>query len=255
MSRLWCLAMQPVSTFPIYIVSIARARARLEKMLEGASGLGLDLRPVEGVDGKTISPDDWRDFDRRGFELRNGRHALPGEYGCYASHIKALETFLATDAPVAVIVEDDVAFTPDFSERVKAMVAAMPDDAIVKLTNHRRKGFKARKTSALGDTFGRCIYGPQGSSACYIISRRAAERFLKTARRMTLPFDRALECGWGYGTEVYITDKDFLPFGDPDTLVGTRDEYRGSKFARLKRVPAYLSSFYDNIARYIYAYR
>ncbi|CUX20983.1 glycosyltransferase family 25 protein [Rhizobium oryzihabitans] len=246
--------MLPISTFPVYIISIARARARLDKMLDGASGLGLDLRPVEGVDGKTIPPAEWTDFNQRGFELRNGRHALPGEYGCYASHIKALEIFLASDAPVAVIVEDDVAFTPDFSERVKAMAAIMPEKAIVKLTNHRRSGFKGRKTSALGDTFGRCIFGPQGSSACYIISRCGAERFLKAARVMTLPFDRALECGWGYGTRVYVTDKDFLPFGDPDTLVGTRAEYRGSKFARFKRVPAYLSSFYDNIARYVYAY-
>ncbi len=155
-------------------------------MLEGASGLDLDLRPVDGVDGKTIAPENWRDFDRSGFELRNGRHALPGEYGCYASHIKALELFLSTDAPVAVVVEDDVAFTPDFSERVKAIVAIMPDDAIVKLTNHRRKGFKGRGTSALGDSFGRCIYGPQGSSACYIISRRAAQRFVNAARVMTL---------------------------------------------------------------------
>ncbi|MDA5635768.1 MULTISPECIES: glycosyltransferase family 25 protein [Rhizobium/Agrobacterium group] len=140
--------MLPISTFPIYIISIARARARLEKMLEGAAGLGLDLRPVEGVDGKTVPPAEWADFDRRGFELRNGRHALAGEYGRYASHIKALEIFLATDAPVAVIVEDDVAFTPEFSERVKAMVAVMPENAIVKLTNHRRSGFKGRKTSA-----------------------------------------------------------------------------------------------------------
>lgn len=247
--------MLPIPTFPIYIISIARARARLEKMLEGAAGLGLDLRPVEGVDGKAVAPADWTDFDRRGFELRNGRHALAGEYGCYASHIKALEIFLATDAPVAVIVEDDVAFTPEFSERVRAMVAVMPENAIVKLTNHRRSGFKGRKTSALGDTLGRCIYGPQGSSACYIISRGGAEQFRKAARVMTLPFDRALDCGWGYGTEVYVTDRDFLPFGDPDTLIGTRAEYRGSKFARFKRIPAYLSSFYDNIARYVYAYR
>jgi len=247
--------MQPVSNLPVYIISIARARARLEKMLEGAAGLDLDLRPVEGIDGKTVLPENWRDFDRRRFELRNGRHALPGEFGCYASHIKALEIFLSTNAPVAVIVEDDVAFTPDFSERVRAMVAIMPDDAVVKLTNHRRKGFKGRRTSAFGDTFGRCIYGPQGSSACYIVSRSAAERFLKTARVMTLPFDRALECGWGYGTNVYVSDRDFLPFGDPNTLVGTREEYKGSKFTRLRRLPAYLSSFYDNIARYIYAYR
>ncbi|UNZ51804.1 glycosyltransferase family 25 protein [Agrobacterium tumefaciens] len=246
--------MLPISTFPIYIISIARARARLEKMLSGAAGLGLDLRPVEGVDGKTVPPAKWTDFDRRGFELRNGRHALPGEYGCYASHIKALEIFLSTDAPVAVIVEDDVAFTPDFADRVNALVAVMPENSIVKLTNHRHGGFRDRKTSALGDAFGRCVYGPQGSSACYVISRGGAERFVKTARVMTLPFDRALECGWGYGTRVYVTDKNFLPFGDPDTLVGTRAEYRGSKFARFKRIPAYLSSFYDNVARYVYAY-
>ncbi|MCZ7482157.1 hypothetical protein [Rhizobium rhizogenes] len=49
---------------------------------------------------------------------------------------------------MAVIVEDDVAFTPEFSDRVKAMVAVMPENAVVKLTNHRRSGFKGRKTSA-----------------------------------------------------------------------------------------------------------
>ncbi len=246
--------MLPTSTFPIYIISIARAHARLEKMMDSASGLELDLRPIEGIDGKAVPPAQWTDFHKRRFELRNGRHAPPGEYGCYASHIKALEIFLATDAPVAVIVEDDVAFTPEFSDRVKAMMAIMPQNSIVKLTNHRRSGFKGRKTSALGDTFGRCIYGPQGSSACYIISRRAAERFLEKARVMTLPFDRALECGWGYGTKVYVADKDFLPFGNPDTLVGTRAEYRLNKFFPLKRVPAYLGSFYDSAARYVYAY-
>lgn len=246
--------MLPISTFPIYIISIARAHARLEKILNGASGLGLDLRPVEGIDGMNIPAAEWTDFNRRGFEWRNGRHALPGEYGCYASHIKALEIFLVTGAPMAVIVEDDAVFMPDFCERVKAMAAIMPANSIVKLTSHRHSGFKGRKTSSLGDTLGRCIYGPQGSSACYLISRGGAEGFLKTARVMTLPFDRALECGWGYGTHVYVTDKDVLPFGDPDTLVGTSAEYRGSKFARFKRVPAYLASFYDNIARYVYAY-
>lgn len=119
-------------------------------MLNGASGLGLDLRPVEGVDGKTIPPAEWTDFNRRGFELRNGRHALPGEYGCYASHIKALEIFLASDAPMAVIVEDDVAFTPDFSERVKAVAAIMPKNSIVKLTNHRRSGFRTGRPALSG---------------------------------------------------------------------------------------------------------
>ncbi len=240
--------------FPIYIISIERARARLEKMLDGASGLGLNLRPIEGVDGKAIPADQWASFDRRGFELRNGRHALPGEYGCYASHLKAIRIFLESDAPYAVIVEDDVSFSADFGARVEAIVAVMPENSIVKLTNHRRGGFRGRVTSSLGDTVGRCIYGPQGSSACYIISRGAAEHFLKTGGVMTLPYDRALERGWGYGTRVFVSDKDVLAFGDPDTLVGTRADYRGSKFTHLRRIPAYLSSMYDNIARYVYAF-
>ncbi|MDS7597278.1 glycosyltransferase family 25 protein [Agrobacterium tumefaciens] len=240
--------------FPIYIVSIPRARARLDKILAGASGLGLDLRPIEGVDGKEIPKEQWTCFDKRGYALHNGRHALPGEYGCYASHLKALTIFLESDAPIAVVVEDDVTFPADFRERVDAILGVMPKNSIVKLTSHRRRGFRGRVTSALGDTLGRCVYGPQGSSACYIISRAAAERFLKTAGVMTLPYDRALECGWGYGTKVYVSDKDVLPFGDPDTLVGTRDDYRGSKFVQFKRVPAYLSRFYDNIARYVYAF-
>jgi len=186
--------------------------------------------------------------------LRNGRHALPGEYGCYASHLKTIGIFLESDAPYAVIVEDDVSFSADFGARVEAIVAVMPENSIVKLTNHRRGGFRGRVTSSLGDTVGRCIYGPQGSAACYLVSRSAAERLLKKAELMTLPFDRALENGWSYGTRVFVTDKDLLPFGNPDSLIASRIDYRGSKFTRFRRIPAYLSSMYDNIARYVYAF-
>ena len=36
-----------------------------------------------------------------------GRGLQPGEVGCYLSHKKAIEQFLSTDAPYAIVFEDD----------------------------------------------------------------------------------------------------------------------------------------------------
>lgn len=239
---------------PIYAIFIARARERMEAQQGQANALHLDFRPVQGVDGKTVPPVQWEGFSRVRSRLRAGRDILPGEYGCYRSHVAALSAFVASGEPYATIVEDDVVFVEGLEERLLAIARTMPADAIVKVTNHRHRGFRRKFTTALGDAVGRCHFGPQGSSACYVVSRQGAMRFLERASVMTQPYDKALECGWGYGTRVYVTGKDFMPYGLPDSLVGTRDDYRSSKHARLKRLPAFVMRLFDHIARFVYAF-
>lgn len=240
--------------FAVYVATIERARPRLEKLLKSADGLGLDIRPINGVDGKTIDEKDWVHINRLGFNLATGRTPLPGEYGCYASHLIAMETFLKDGGDFAIIVEDDVIFEEDTRQRFEEIISVAPNDALIKLTCHRRRGFHVKKTYPNGVTFGRYLCGPQGSSACYLISRSAAQKFLKTSGKMTLPFDRAIDNGWSNGLNILNIPQDIFKFGAPDTLVGTHSQYRATKFNRILRIPSYLNSAYGNVARVIYAY-
>lgn len=238
---------------PIYIVTIPRAKDRLDAIMAATADMGLDLRPIDGVDGKTVPEADWTYFNRKGFILSNGRTPLPGEYGCYASHIIAIERFLADGAEIALIVEDDVIFDETTKQKLQDIIEVTPDDALIKLTCHRRSGFRTRKQHDNGVIFGRYYFGPQGSSAAYLITRKAAQKFLKTSSKMIVPYDRAIENGWDNGLNVLNTPDDILDFGDRGTLIATMKDYRATKFGPLKRIPKYLKAAYDNVARIIYA--
>jgi glycosyl transferase family 25 len=242
-----------MTAFSIYVVTIARARERVEKLLQSAEGTGLDIRPINGVDGKALPEKDWTKLARKRFMIRSGRTPLAGEYGCYASHLIAMEQFLKDGGEFAVIVEDDVRFDAEAKEQFEKLIAVAPKNSLIKLTCHRRRGFHAKKTFDNGITLGRYFFGPQGSSACYLISRQAAEAFLRRSAKMTAPFDRAIENGWDNGINVLNTDRDILNFGEQGTMIASIQDYRSTKFHPILRIPSYLKGFYDNIARLAYA--
>jgi glycosyl transferase family 25 len=241
------------NSFAIYIVTIARAKERLRAIIDSTKDFGLDLRPIDGVDGKTLAEKDWKYINRSRFMIRSGRMPLAGEYGCYASHLIAMEEFLKDGGEFAVIVEDDVRFDAQAKEQFEKLIAVAPKNSLVKLTCHRRCGFRAKKTFDNGITLGRYFFGPQGSSACYLISRQAAETFLRRSAKMTAPFDRAIENGWDNGINVLNTDRDILNFGEQGTMIASIQDYRSTKFHPILRIPSYLKGAYDNIARLVYA--
>lgn len=245
--------MSTENSFAIYIVTIARAKKRLDAIIDSTKEFGLDLRPIDGVDGKGLPEKDWTHINRSRFIIRSGRTPLAGEYGCYASHLVAMEQFLRDGGEFAVIVEDDVVFDAGAKKRLAEVIEVAPKNALIKLTCHRRSGFYKKQTPANGVVFGRYFFGPQGSSACYVISRHAAQKFLKNSGKMTAPFDRAIENGWDNGLNVLNTPDDILQFGDQGTLIATIKDYRATKFRPLLRIPSYLKSAYDNLARLVYA--
>lgn len=242
-----------MTSLPIYIVTIARAKARLDAILTATEGFGLDLRPIDGVDGKMVPEDEWIYINRLGFLLSTGRRPLPGEYGCYASHIIAIKRFLEDGAEFGLIVEDDVTFTKDTSAQLQRIIDVAPKDSLIKLTCHRRKGFHKKVEHDNGVVFGRYLFGPQGSSAAYLISRKAAEKFLKTSSKMIVPYDRAIENGWDNRVNVLNTPDDICVFGADETLVATQRDYKATKLSQWKRIPKNIKAGYDNIARMVYA--
>ena len=96
----------------IYVINLDRDAERMASIRANLETLGLPFERLPAVVGKEVP--DWEKLvDLPAYAWRN-RLDTPraGEVGCYLSHLKAMETFLRTDAPWCVILEDDVEVLP-----------------------------------------------------------------------------------------------------------------------------------------------
>ncbi|AVA19952.1 glycosyltransferase family 25 protein [Rhizobium sp. LEGMi198b] len=244
----------PASQVRIYVINLDRSPERWERLRGQAAQYGLNVTRIPAIDGKTIPERDRVDFQPRQFIYHNGRKLLAGEYGCYRSHLLALQQFVASGEKMAIIMEDDVELNHRLIPRALAAMDSVCGARLVKLVNHRLVGFKPISETAECDIVGRCMHGPQGSAACYIVNRQAAKKLLVALKPMLLPYDVALERGWSTGVETFATLEnvaDFSPFR-AETTIGKRVHYRAVKRHFLLRATAHWFRFCDQIRRWAY---
>ncbi|MET3791746.1 glycosyltransferase family 25 protein [Aquamicrobium terrae] len=241
---------------PILVINLDRSKERWEKISASARQSKSLIRRVAAVDGAEIPPDAWVGFDAGLFRRNHGKVALAGEYGCYRSHLRAFAEIVENGDELAVIAEDDVVLNGDLEKRVRALFEARPSMGLLKLVNHRVKGFVRYGTSRLGDDYGRCMHGPQGSSACYVVTRQAAGQLLQKLDPMSLPYDVALDRGWATGVETFTTRHPLVAFEGESrsiTTVGSRQDYGSVKIPAFKRLGALSFRTRDYLARVVYA--
>ncbi|QPC94115.1 O-antigen ligase family protein [Mesorhizobium sp. INR15] len=217
----------------IFAINLDRETDRWSELLASAEAAGLTLQRVAAIDGHALAEKDWREIDLPTARKLSGRYILPGEYACYRSHIQALETFLASGGAHGIIVEDDVLFRNDTARRIQAIIAAVPDFDVIKLTNHRISLFLRAVETKEGDEIGRALHGPQGSAAAYLVTREGAQGLLSALAVMKMPWDVALERFWDTGLKVYSTRQGVLDFADSSVISGIVDPSGSYKFARL----------------------
>lgn len=237
----------------IYAINLDRSRERWDSITRQAAELDLDVVRVPGLDGSLVQADDRIDCDDPAFRLKNGRTMLPGEYGCYRSHLQALRTFVVSGEPIGIIAEDDVELTRDLPARVAAAFDAVPAADVIKLFNHRVVGFRLFGTSSLGDSVGRATHGPMGSAACYAVSHKGAIKLLNGLARMEYPWDVALERGWATGASICTVRTNLIMAGRQETTIASRSVYKATKFPWWKRSKTYLHRILETVRRVRYA--
>ncbi len=185
---------------PLYVINLDRDKERMEALAERLRSGGFGYVRVPAVLGKEV-PDWERLVDPGLYAVRNRRPTpRPGEIGCYLSHLKAMETFLRTDAPWCVILEDDVELLPECAE-VLAALGEQDDWDLVKLFNFHG-GMPVRKR-ALGRGHDLVVHRTRTTSAAaYAVNRRAAETLLKTMLPITEQLDHAHDRPWETGLRV-----------------------------------------------------
>jgi glycosyl transferase family 25 len=224
---------------------------------ESARDAGLDLLRVPAVEGAEVPVELRLEVDAAKFRRNHGRKMLEGEYGCYRSHLSALQLVNDKGYELAIIAEDDIRLSADLKERVSAIFTDLPTIDLLKLVNHRTTAFVKYGCSALGDEFGRCLHGPQGSAACYAVTQRGARKLLHSLKTMWLPYDIAFERGWDTGANTFTTRFPFVSLerDHAETTIATSQQYRDAKLPKIKRGGALAFRIADYLSRVNYGMR
>jgi glycosyl transferase family 25 len=238
-----------------YVINLDRSIDRWQHIKSQAEEFGLDVQRIAGVEIDAASTAQWRDYDRAGFVRRNGRPMLPQEYGCYLAHLKALEAFVESAAECAIIMEDDVNLSGDLVSRGYSAHKAAPFADVLKLLNHRVVWFRPVARSVDGDIVGKCLFGPQGSAACYLVTRAGAQKLVDALKVITCPFDIALERGWATGVEVYTLKHDLISLSvrSKESQIADRARYRSVKLRGLRKIPTHVWRTLELLRRVRYA--
>jgi glycosyl transferase, family 25 len=239
---------------PILVINLARSRERWARVTDSARDAGFDVQRVPAVEGTDVPVELRLEIDAAKFRHNHGREMLDGEYGCYRSHLRALQVVVDKGYDLAIIAEDDIGLSADLKERVLAIFTDLPTIDLLKLVNHRTTGFVKYGCSALGDEFGRCLHGPQGSAACYAVTQRGARKLLRSLKTMWLPYDIAFERGWDTGANTFTTRSPLVSLerNHAETTIATSQQYRDAKLPKIKRGGALVFRIMDYVSRVHY---
>lgn len=185
---------------PVFVINLDSSPDRMAMMAQRLTEAGIPFRRVPGVLGRDLPEwESWVDLERYP-ALNRAPKPKPGEVGCYLSHLRALETFLASGEPWGVILEDDAEPLPGLKQTLDDLGEAGDWDVVKLFCFHSGTPVGKRRLSQ-----GRRLavhLTRTTSNAAYAVNRHAAEVLLRHLRPMREQVDHAIDRPWETGLRI-----------------------------------------------------
>lgn len=211
--------MQDIASF---LINLDRDTVRLEtssRLLAGASIRFERIKAVLGINADQTPA--------AGAMKATGRSLNPGEIGCFLSHRAAAQAFLDTDKPLGLVLEDDVAVTPNSRATLNEFADVftnLPNWSVVNLARPAKHHYTQLSSDqwSYSSPLYRAHYMPVTTTAL-LWNRTGAAEFLKRTETFVYPIDVFIQ-RWVAEADCGLA---FLapPFGsreDDSTIGGTR---------------------------------
>jgi glycosyl transferase family 25 len=220
-----------------WVINLDRAPERLARISAQLDRLGLPWTRLPAVDARAMTPAQQSALDDAAYRRRHGKTPVPGELGCYLSHVEVMRRVVAGGAPFALVLEDDVLLKDSLPAVLRGLMAQPGRWDMVKLSGVHSGTPVPYLEVAPGHRLAVMLSRCTGSSA-YLMNRRAAEAYLRGLLPMALPYDHVFDQGWRFGLKVrmvtpWACDHDEEVATTIVAPAGTR------KFHWTKRLPTY----------------
>jgi glycosyl transferase family 25 len=204
-----------------WVINLDRAPDRLERIRRQLQLLGLPFTRLPAVDARALTPAQRAALDEAGYRRKHGMAPLPGELGCYLSHVEAMRRFLAGGADFALVLEDDVLLHDSLPAVLHGLMQQAGRWDMVKLSAVHSGTPQPVLEVAPGHRLAVMLSRCTGSSA-YLLNRRAAQAYLREPGGllpMQLPYDHVFDQGWRFGLKVRLVTP--TPCGHDDQIAST----------------------------------
>jgi glycosyl transferase family 25 len=172
---------------PIWVLYLERERARLQHMQVHLKELGVQFRIIEGIDGKTLTPENLKGYSKRLAVADYGRELYQGELGCAFSHIYMWELMIKEQLDAVLILEDDVRISRSLIN-ILANLDKLPED-------YEHINFSTKTAQIPFGNFITDIYRASNhherpySAGAYLLTRKGAQKLLKLVFPLYMPID------------------------------------------------------------------
>jgi GR25 family glycosyltransferase involved in LPS biosynthesis len=229
--------MGDIQNMPVYVINMNERKDRLKRfMSQEAVRQFKHIKRIPGVNGKKLNFRKekrismstklriYRNYRRSHYEI-----ATLGAVGATLSHARVWETFLKSDAPACIVLEDDSVWTPENIEQINEEYKRIPDNWGMWILGYFHRTLIMERMKDGWDK----VYNFSGAHA-YMITRDVAKKLLEDV----YPIDTHIEF---YMTGSSII-KNFLILENPKvhidyfrTFVGPRVSTSDSNTSQHKK--------------------
>ncbi len=221
----------------IYLINLDAATDRRAHMEKAFAEAGIPLERVPAIDGKTLTLPH-PGYAQELYHRYHGRTTKPGEIGCYLSHLKAMEAFLASGDSHGLICEDDLVLQPQFERVLAAAMRTAGSWNVLRLSG-LSPGQPARVAELAAGAFLCVNFGRLKGAGAYIVDRRAAEAMVTGLRPMWLPWDHAIDREWPFGLRACSV----YPFPVSQTENLFRSSIQGGEASKLAAALRWVTTY------------
>lgn len=181
-------------TIPVYYINLASRPDRRAFMERQFEWLGIAAERIEAVRMDEV-PGELIAFHRTPSSLWR---LAAGDLACGLSHQRSWNRLIASGAPAALVLEDDVVLTPPVLDFLDPELPQRVGADLLKLETFHTPVKLGSGSQRVGNTDLRELCSSQMGGAAYILTREAAQQSLASPLRNQMGIDRFLFGRGGY---------------------------------------------------------
>ncbi|MCY3674229.1 MAG: glycosyltransferase family 25 protein [Paracoccaceae bacterium] len=231
------------------VINLKRAVGRKQYITNQLNQVQQNYEIVEGMDWKDISPSQLS-YTARNIRIKSSFRSLTrGQIGCNLSHRKILKWLASSSEKMIAVLEDDVKLSKDFPDVLNILESTPHKFDIVFLGSTFRKD-QLVNLVPLNNQYNLSLStSREGGAWGYVITQKAAEKFLNKLPEITGPIDDALYAFHAHGLKTFTLNPQIV-FHEEEAKFSFNNEENVNKRIYLKEeLIRIFPSFLDRYSR------